>query len=1131
MGNSGSYTAKAHIKPQLYIFTKWGSRQLRELLLRGQKELSETFGLRRHEFEHLVNSDEIGLDSARSLFHEVFDTDRNGLVDKMEVMCIICMTTKVSTKEKVEFFFDLFNFNNKGYLNESEMTLLLMAVSRGAFKVDQKFHPPPAKLIKDMVTNAFSKYGKTQEGGLRRPELVQFVIENSDITAFLECWRGHAAQVLLNNDEKWRDLSFPCNELAIAPSKVWYKLGLPPPFYVKWRRRDRIGIQGMPNLFSHTETFLKTIDRRRVYKGDGILGTGCLVEGGLADLWLLNALAAMTARPDLLFYNFATTGQEEEGRYCVRFYEGGGWRSVYVDDRLPCGLDVKPLFAKSSADIEAWVSIMEKAMAKYLGSYGHIALCAERNDAFLASLRFLTGGHVMRLSVRDYEWRTIAEDCLTKEDGKGFVVSCLKEGSVVAFGRSAGTTLVPIDPFYTTNTARNSAATHVPPIGHLFPVLGTKMVGTFMHLILKDPWGLIGDADPEVNVDTGQCRTFLIRVEDVASYYDTMVVSRFPDSLRTATEKHRLSAWTSEVRQTTTHGRRQPAAYRIVVRKKQAVGKYGDTSHLYKLQKKKYNPVISEQQAIDKILTQSDQLEAEDDFEFRLKDRYDFSRNSVAMQGYTGAGAHRKDAATVAKEQAAKAAKEAAAKQKKTAGQSLAKKLLDKKDDLVHVCMTLSSGCDWSFAGSDVAQAELRARLFPSYDTLKAIGKRKTTLEAQLLAEERANKEQEKKQAEMLEVDTDERDALVASQAAAMTTDGATQVIMQQQGLLAPTTAGGPGGAHVDMDLRITSPRADPSAMPLRPVSGPGATAVAGATPLLQTRRPLSSSIGGSGAGARRDQSVDPLSFDLSMTAQRSWTAQAMDLVPGEYFLVTDISFAMSYTAARMRSLPRDLAETPWIEPAVIDLHQKNINYFDAEAASLRSLQQQQQWQGMGGSDGGDSLADNDSVSHRSMTSLAQLEKKIFRIEQAMQDQPTLAGMISTNELNQARARLTNGQPILQKDDLLHLDHPIWLEASSTDEIEVTAISYEELAQMDTPMHMYTPLFPPKIADETWPFCPETQEEVAGRMLMNSMTALREEAESLGEEFIQLASKYKEERKRILLARQAKVSSPQAVTT
>eukprot|EP01042_Synura_sphagnicola_P018392 gene18392-23257_t len=207
----------------------------------------------------------------------------------------------------------------------------------------------------------------------------------------------------------------------------------------------------------------------------------------------------------------------------------------------------------------------------------------------------------------------------------------------------------------------------------------------------------------------------------------------------------------------------------------------------------------------------------------------------------------------------------------------------------------------------------------------------------------------------------------------------------------------------------------------------------------------------------------------------------------------------MSYTAARMRSLPRDLAETPWIEPAVIDLHQKNINYFDAEAASLRSLQQQQQWQGVGGSDGGDSLADNDSVSHRSMTSLAQLEKKIFRIEQAMQDQPTLAGMISTDELNQARARLTNGQPILQKDDLLHLDHPIWLEASSTDEIEVTAISYEELAQMDTPMHMYTPLFPPQITDETGPSRPETQEEVAGRMLMNSMTALREEAESLGE--------------------------------
>jgi Ca2+-binding EF-hand superfamily protein len=1123
MGNAGSYTAKAHIKSQLYIFTQWGSRQLSEFLIRGQQELSETFGIRRHEFEHLVNAEEIGLDSARSLFHEVFDTDRNGLVDKMEVMCIVCMTTKVSTREKIEFFFDLFNFNNKGYLNESEMTLLMMAVSRGAFKVDQKFHPPQAKLIKELVTKAFQKYTKAQPGCLRKPELVQFAIDNSDIAAFLECWRGHAAQVLLNTDEKWRDLSFPCNELSVAPSKVWYKLGVPPPFYVKWRRRDKIGIQGMTKLFSHTETFLKTVDRKRVFKGEGILGTGCLKQGCLADLWLLNAMAATTIRPDLLFYLFAPTGQEDEGRYCVRFYEGGGWRSVYVDDRIPCGLDVKPLFAKSSSESEAWVSIMEKAMAKYLGSFGHVALCGQRNDACLTSLRHVTGGHVMRLSVRDYEWHTVGEDCLVKEDGNGFVMSCLREGSVVTFGRSAGTTLTPIDPFFTINTSKNSAAAHLPPIGHVFPVLGQKFVGNYLFYILKDPWGLIGDVDADVNPDTGQSNTFLIRVEDVPSYYDTIIVSRYPDSLRTSTEKYRLAPWTTEVRQTMTKGRQHPAAFRITVRKKAQVSNSGGmNAPTHKLKKKKYNPVISEQQIIDKILTQSDQMDDEDDHEFRLKDRYDFSRNALAKQGYTTPGAHRKDLAQLEKEKREKA-KEQAAKQKKAA-MSCAKKLLDKKDDLVHVCMTLSSACDWSFAGSDIAGAELRARLFPSLDTLRGIAYRRKKLETQFAEEERQQKEQEKKQAELLEVDTDERDAALQSHSSAMTTDGAAQLIMQQKGLVTldgrqqNDEMGMKYNSGINDNMHITSPRPSSSETDHLPriQQQQQQQVPAGAKPtaLLQVRRPLSSN---QQQALQEAFPVDPKSFDLSIAAQRSWTAHAMDLVPGEYFLVADISFAMSYIAAKMRSLPRDVAEAPWLEPSLIEAFHQNLNYFDAEAAALRSQIE------TGGVDlEGGSIADGDSLSHRSVTSLAQLEKKIFKFEQALQAQPALAGMISGDDLAQVHARLKSGQqPVaLTKEDILHLEHPIWLEATTTDEIQVVPIYFEDLKQMDTPMHAFTPLFPPSIPDEVWPFCPESQEEVAGRVLMNTMTSLREEAESLGEEFIHLANKYKDERKRILLARQ-----------
>ena len=53
-------------------------------------------------------------------------------------------------------------------------------------------------------------------------------------------------------------------------------------------------------------------------------------KGLLADRYLLNPLAAMTGRPDLLTSAFATTKQEDFGRFSIRLFEGCGWRNVYV---------------------------------------------------------------------------------------------------------------------------------------------------------------------------------------------------------------------------------------------------------------------------------------------------------------------------------------------------------------------------------------------------------------------------------------------------------------------------------------------------------------------------------------------------------------------------------------------------------------------------------------------------------------------------------------------------------------------------------------------------------------------------------------------------------------------------------
>jgi hypothetical protein len=195
MGNSGSYTSKADIDTNLFVFTKWGTPEIREFLARGQHELPETFALRRHEFEFLLGQEMVDFTTSRTIFNDIFDLDRNQLVDKFEVMCVVCLISKCDNQEKIHFFFDLFNFNNKGYLFESELMLLLLAVSRGVFKADQKYLPPNNKTIALLVKEAFHHHAKVEKGSLRKPELVNFALGNPEILAFLESWRGHASQV------------------------------------------------------------------------------------------------------------------------------------------------------------------------------------------------------------------------------------------------------------------------------------------------------------------------------------------------------------------------------------------------------------------------------------------------------------------------------------------------------------------------------------------------------------------------------------------------------------------------------------------------------------------------------------------------------------------------------------------------------------------------------------------------------------------------------------------------------------------------------------------------------------------------------------------------------------------------
>ena len=70
--------------------------------------------------------------------------ERVQLVDKFETMCMVLLCSRLSNEKKVKLLFDLFNFNGKGYLVESEISLLLLSVLTVTSKVDANW-PIPKK--------------------------------------------------------------------------------------------------------------------------------------------------------------------------------------------------------------------------------------------------------------------------------------------------------------------------------------------------------------------------------------------------------------------------------------------------------------------------------------------------------------------------------------------------------------------------------------------------------------------------------------------------------------------------------------------------------------------------------------------------------------------------------------------------------------------------------------------------------------------------------------------------------------------------------------------------------------------------------------------------------------------------
>jgi calpain-15 len=112
-----------------------------------------------------------------------------------------------------------------------------------------------------------------------------------------------------------------------------------------------------------------------------------ITQGTLGDCWLLAGLAGLAEFEGIIFNLFEQKQASPDCKYNVRIYDMNSqqWNSVVVDDLIPCDPRTrKPCMAQPQGH-EMWVLLVEKAAAKWFGSYTQI------NGAFcLVPFMFLT---------------------------------------------------------------------------------------------------------------------------------------------------------------------------------------------------------------------------------------------------------------------------------------------------------------------------------------------------------------------------------------------------------------------------------------------------------------------------------------------------------------------------------------------------------------------------------------------------------------------------------------------------------------------------------------------------------------------------------------------------------------------
>mmetsp|Transcript_13968 Transcript_13968/g.20597 ORF Transcript_13968/g.20597 Transcript_13968/m.20597 type:complete len:208 (-) Transcript_13968:129-752(-) len=157
----------------------WSLSQVQQLHQRYRDE-NYDFGLDRLSFGELIadtfpdeGEDNTGSGLADFLWGK-FVVNNEEVVHTLQVFCGLMVASHGMSLEKLDFLFDMFDFNTVGELNYDEVFILLYTVLSGAVRVMGEGQPPEERAVEKVVDDLFMAANKDVASKITRAEYIDF---------------------------------------------------------------------------------------------------------------------------------------------------------------------------------------------------------------------------------------------------------------------------------------------------------------------------------------------------------------------------------------------------------------------------------------------------------------------------------------------------------------------------------------------------------------------------------------------------------------------------------------------------------------------------------------------------------------------------------------------------------------------------------------------------------------------------------------------------------------------------------------------------------------------------------------------------------------------------------------------